>query len=354
MNIDDYYQEALQLLKQMIEIPSFSKEEDKVASLIFNFLSTKNANIFRKKNNVWAINKRFKPRLPTILLNSHIDTVLPNTGYTNNPFIPIESDGKLYGLGSNDAGGCVVSLIQVFLHFMESDKLKYNIILAITSEEEISGKNGLDCILPEFGNIDFAIVGEPTKMNMAIAEKGLMVIDCVVKGKSGHAARDEGENALYLAMKDIEWLKNLKLPKTSKLLGDVKITTTMIKAGTQHNIVPDKCEYTIDVRSTDKYSNEQLIEIFKENLIAELHPRSIRLNPSAIDETHVLIQAGIKMGRKIFGSPTTSDQALISAPSLKIGLGDSARSHTADEFIYLNEIKEGIGIYIEMLNEIIY
>ncbi|MGZ4033335.1 MAG: M20 family metallo-hydrolase [Bacteroidia bacterium] len=351
--MDKLVDEAILLLKELISIPSFSKEESNTADLIQQFLELKGIKASRELNNVWVFNKYFDQDKPTILLNSHHDTVKPNQGYTLDPFVAFERDGKLFGLGSNDAGGALVSLLATFIYFYEKD-LKYNFVFVASAEEEISGKNGIEFILPGLGKIDFAIVGEPTQMQLAIAEKGLIVLDCIAHGCAGHAAREEGENAIYKAMKDIEWFKNYQFPELSEILGPVKMSVTMIHSGTQHNIVPDKCEFTVDVRTTDAYSNEGVLEIIKRYVSSEVKPRSTRLNSSSINKDHVIVQAGLLLGRKVYGSPTTSDQALMNFPSLKLGPGDSARSHTADEFIYINEIKEGIELYIQMLNKIVF
>jgi len=345
--------EAIELLKQLITIPSFSKEEDTAADLIQHFIESKGIKIFRKLNNVWCYNTYFNEAKPTILLNSHHDTVKPNSSYTMNPFEAIANERKLYGLGSNDAGGALVSLLATFLCFCEKQNLKYNLIYAATAEEEISGLNGIGLILPELGKIDFAIVGEPTQMNLAIAEKGLVVLDCIVKGKSGHAARDEGENAIYNALKKIGWFQTFRFPKVSETLGPVIMNVTMIQSGTQHNVVPDNCCFTVDVRTTDVYTNSEVLEIIRKYVDCEIIPRSLRLNSSSIDMNHPIVIAGINFGKKTYGSPTGSDQAVMNFPSLKIGPGDSARSHTADEFIYIDEIKEGIELYIKILNQII-
>jgi acetylornithine deacetylase len=304
-------------------------------------------------NNVWACNKHFDPAKPTLLLNSHHDTVKPNAGYTRDPHQAKIEDGKLYGLGSNDAGGPLVSLLAAFLHFYERADLRYNLIYAATAEEEISGKNGIEAILPELGEIAVAIVGEPTQMHLAVAEKGLMVLDCISTGRPGHAAREAGANAIYKAMQDIEWFRTFSFPKVSEALGPVRMSVTVIKAGSQHNVVPAQCEFTVDVRTTDAYTNEEILEIISDHVQCQVKPRSTRLQPSSISVQHPLVQAGLKLGRKTYGSPTTSDQALLNCPSLKLGPGDSARSHTADEFIYVEEIKEGIELYVKMLNEII-
>jgi acetylornithine deacetylase len=351
---DQLYKEALELLQQLIRVPSFSREEDKTADVINDFLRRYDINTERQGNNVWAFNQNFNPALQTILLNSHHDTVKPNAGYTLDPFIPTIKDGKLYGLGSNDAGGCLVSLIATFLYFYSKQNLKYNLVFAATAEEEISGTNGLEAILPRLGEIDFAIVGEPTKMHLAVAEKGLLVLDCVAHGKAGHAAREEGVNAIYEALPDIEWFRNYKFDSVSEALGPVKMSVTAIQAGAQHNVVPDTCAFTVDVRVTDAYSLEEVLETIKQHVKASVVPRSVRLQPSGIPLNHPIVQAGLKLGRNTYGSPTTSDQALLRVPSVKIGPGDSARSHTADEYIELNELDEGIRLYIQMLSSVIY
>ncbi len=349
----DYSSQAISLLKQLIETPSLSREEDASAAILEKFFNENGVATHRMGNNVWAKNLHFDDSKPTILLNSHHDTVKPNAGYTNDPFAAIEKDRILYGLGSNDAGGCLVSLITTFLHFHSQEGLQYNLILAATAEEEISGKDGIESLLKVLPAIDVGIVGEPTLMDMAIAEKGLMVLDCLAKGQSGHAAREEGDNAIYKAIKDIEWFKNYQFPKVSEMLGPVKMSVTMIDAGSQHNVVPDECRFVVDVRTTDAYSNQETLDIIKANVSSEVTPRSTRLNPSGIDINHPIVKAGSSLGRKTYGSPTLSDQALMPFPTLKIGPGDSARSHTADEFIYVNEIEEGIGLYIKLLSTVL-
>ena len=345
--------ESITLLKQLIAISSFSKEEEKTAGLIQKHLESKGINTFRQLNNVWCFNKNFDNAKPTILLNSHHDTVKPNNGFKLNPFEALVHDGKLYGLGSNDAGGALVSLLAAFLYFNKKKNLNYNLIYAATAEEEISGKGGVELILSEFGKIDFAIVGEPTEMQLAISEKGLMVLDCIVKGKPGHAAREEGDNAIYKAIKAIDWFQTFQFPKISETLGSVKMSVTMIQSGTQHNVVPDICCFTVDIRTTDVYSNIEVLEIINDNVDCEIKPRSLHLNSSSIGKYHPIVKAGISLGRITYGSPTSSDQALMNFPSLKIGPGNSARSHTADEYIYLNELEEGIELYIKMLNEVL-
>lgn len=352
-DIQTLSEQAIDLLQQLIRIPSFSREEDKTADAIYEFMRQRGINMHRKLNNLWAWNKYFDPAKPTILLNSHHDTVKPNSGYTRDPFEAKIEDGKLYGLGSNDAGGCLVSLIAVFLYFYEKQNLKYNFCLATTAEEEISGVNGLELIIPELGNLDFGIVGEPTQMQLAIAEKGLMVLDCTAHGKAGHAAREEGENAIYKALPDIEWFRNYRFPKESEVFGPVKMSVTIINAGSQHNVVPASCTFTVDVRVTDAYRNEEVLEIIRQHVSCDVKPRSIRLKPSKIDKDHPIVKAGIALGRTTYGSPTTSDQSLLDIQSIKVGPGDSARSHTADEFVYVDEIREGVVLYVKMLEQIV-
>ena len=345
--------DAIELLKDLIQTESFSKQEDDTAAILEEFFRERNIPFRRKKNNIWAKNKHFDASKPTVLLNSHHDTVKPNPSWTLNPLNPLVKEGKLYGLGSNDAGGCLVSLIATFCYYYHRNDLKYNVVMAVSAEEEISGRDGLEILVPEMPEIEFAIVGEPTQMHLAVAEKGLLVLDCIAHGKSGHAARDEGENALYKAMKDIAWFQDYKFPKVSENLGPIKMSVTMINAGSQHNVVPDTCKFTVDIRVTEQYTLEEITDIVKKNIESEVVPRSIRLRPSSIPKEHPIVQAGISMGRNTYGSPTTSDQALLDCPSLKMGPGDSARSHTADEFIYLDEIEEGIKLYITMLGKVI-
>lgn len=346
------FQDSLDLLCKLISIPSFSREEENTASAIELFLNEKGIETHRKLNNVWAFNKHYNASKPTILLNSHHDTVKPNAGYTRDPFSADLEDGKLYGLGSNDAGGCLVSLIAAFRYFYDKKGLKYNFCLAATAEEEISGRNGIELIIPELGPLDFAIVGEPTLMDLAVAERGLMVLDCVAHGKAGHAAREEGENAIYKAIKDIEWFRTYEFAKKSALFGPIKMSVTVIEAGSQHNVVPAICKFTVDVRVTDAYRNEEVLKIISNHISSDVTPRSTRLKPSSIPLDHPIVKAGIAMGRNTYGSPTTSDQALLDIDSLKIGPGNSARSHMADEFVYVDEIKEGIELYIKLISEI--
>jgi acetylornithine deacetylase len=342
------FENATSLLISLIETPSLSKQEVETAALIAGFFEKWNIKTHRKGNNIWAYNQKFDPNKPSILLNSHHDTVKPNVGYTKDPYQAIEENGRLYGLGSNDAGGCLVSLIAVFCYFYEKDT-PYNIVIAATAEEEISGKNGIESILPELPEFELAIVGEPTLMQMAVAEKGLLVIDATVKGVAGHAAREEGENAIYKTLDDLNVIKDFQFKKVSPFLGETKVTATIIQAGSQHNVIPDICTYTLDVRVTDSYSLEEAFSELKEVLQAELEPRSLRLNSSKVPEDHKILHVGKALGLETYGSPTLSDQALIPYPSVKIGPGDSARSHTADEFIYIDEIQKGIEGYITLL-----
>ncbi|SOD20068.1 M20 family metallo-hydrolase [Pedobacter xixiisoli] len=351
--IDRLIKESTELLRDLIRIQSFSKEEDRTANLIAQFLGEHGIKTNRKLNNVWAYNKHFDAAKPTILLNSHHDTVKPNSGYTRDPYDAAIEDGMLFGLGSNDAGGCLVSLIATFLYFYEQEGLKYNFCLAATAEEEISGNDGLELVIPDLGELEFAIVGEPTEMHLAIAEKGLLVIDCTAHGKAGHAAREEGENAIYKALPDIEWFRTYQFPKVSEVFGPVKMTVTIINAGSQHNVVPANCTFTVDVRVTDAYTNEEVVEIIKQHVNCEVKPRSVRLKPSSIDKNHPIVVSGIALGKTTYGSPTTSDQALLSIPSLKCGPGFSGRSHMADEFLYVDEIRQGIEGYIAMLKPVV-
>ncbi len=346
--------DAIGLLKKLIATPSFSKEEDNTAEIIENFLEAKGVSTYSYLNNIYARNKYFDESKPTILLNSHHDTVRPNKGYTLDPFLPMEKEGKLYGLGSNDAGGCLVSLISTFLYYYNQPSLNYNLLIAASAEEEISGHNGVEILLPRLPKIDFGIVGEPTLLNMAIAEKGLLVLDCTAHGRAGHAAREEGDNAIYKAMKDMEWFRTYRYDKVSSLLGPMKMSVTIINAGSQHNVVPNECKFTVDVRVNELYTFEEVLGVIKENVQSDVQPRSSRLRSTSIPIEHPLIQAGIALGRTYYGSPTTSDKALMNFPTLKMGPGDSARSHSADEFIYIDEIGNGIEMYIKLLEKLLY
>ncbi len=346
----EQYYEAIDLLKGMISRPSFSREETAVADYLQKCWSDAGHHLFRKGNNLWIIAPGFDFAKPTLLLNSHIDTVKPAAGWQKDPFLPEETeDDRLYGLGSNDAGASVVSLYEAFT-ILSAKAQPYNLIFLASCEEEVSGKNGIECVLPELPPIRFAVVGEPTGMRPAIAEKGLMVLDCVATGKAGHAARNEGVNAIYKAIEDINWFSTYQFPEKSDLLGPVKMTVTIIKAGTQHNVVPDRCEFTVDIRSNEFYSNERLFELIKEQVGCEIKARSFRLNSSRTEPEHPFVQRCLMLGKEPFGSPTLSDQALMRFPSVKIGPGDSARSHSADEFIYGPEIRDAITTYVRLLD----
>ncbi len=344
---------ALELLKNLIRTQSFSEEEEGTALLIENWFSSEKIPFERLGNNIISYNKYFDKSKPTILLNSHHDTVKPNLAYTKDPLDAHIEDGKLFGLGSNDAGGCLVSLIATFTYYYQQENLKYNIVIVASAEEENSGENGLNSTLSQLPKIDFAIVGEPTLMNLAIAEKGLVVFDGVVKGTPSHAAHLNDDNSIYKTLKTLEWFRDFKFEKVSEVLGEVKMTVTQINAGKQHNVVPAETHLVIDVRVNDKYSNQEVYDTIVQLAPCKVTPRSLRLNSSSIDESHPIVQAGIKMGRETYGSPTLSDQSVLSCQSLKLGPGDSTRSHSANEFIYIDEIKEGIKIYIELLNRII-
>lgn len=351
--ISTYAEKAIALLEKLIVTSSMSKQEAETAKILEEYLNQHKVAYHREENNIIAKSKYFDASKPSLLLNSHHDTVKPNAGYSKNPFEAVVEDGKLYGLGSNDAGGCLVSLIQTFLHFYSLD-IPYNIILVASAEEEISGKNGIESLIHLLPNVELAIVGEPTKMQVAVAEKGLMVIDAVVRGKAGHAAREEGENAIYKALEDLNKIQSFEFERISDFLGKTKVSATIIQAGSQHNVVPDLCTYTLDVRVTDSYTLEEALSELRSNLQAELTPRSLRLNSSKVPSNHKVLKVISNLNLIQYGSPTLSDQALIPFPSIKIGPGDSARSHAADEFIHIKEIHEGIEGYINLLNSYIY
>jgi acetylornithine deacetylase len=354
MNNGNHYIDAIGLLKALITIPSFSKEEGKTADAIEAYLQSKGIPTHRLLNNIWATNRHFDAAKPTILLNSHHDTVKPNKAYTLDPFAPLEKDGKLYGLGSNDAGGSLVSLIETFLFYNDRADLVCNLLLAATAEEEISGHNGIELLLPSLGRIEFGIVGEPTKMQLAVAEKGLLVLDCTTHGKAGHAAREEGENAIYKAIKDIGWFRTYRAPRISGLLGPVKMSVTVIDTDNKaHNVVPSQCHFVVDVRVNELYGFEELLEVIRGNVGCDVVPRSLRMRSSSIPVDHPIVSSGLALGRACYGSPTTSDKALMPFPTLKTGPGDSARSHTADEYIFVDEIAEGIQGYIDLLKPVI-
>lgn len=345
---------AIELLKQLIETPSFSSEEEGTAVLIENWFHEFHIPYQRKQNNIYAFNKHYTEGKPLLLLNSHHDTVKPNAGYTKDPFKAIVEDGKLYGLGSNDAGGCLVSLLATFVHFYEQENLSHNIVIVASAEEESSGPNGLNSMLAHLPHIDVAIVGEPTQMKLAIAEKGLVVFDAVVKGTPSHAAHPNNDNAVYNCIEVLKWFQEKKFEKVSEVLGEVKLTVTQINGGKQHNVVPAQVELVIDVRVNDKYTNAEIAEILEKEAPCKVTARSLRLNSSSIDKNHDLVKAGVALGRETYGSPTLSDQSVLSCQSLKLGPGDSPRSHSADEFIYLNEIEEGVRLYIEILTSFLF
>jgi len=351
--ISENTSKAIDLLKKMIETQSFSGEEEGTAKLLETWFEQNKIPRKRDNNNIWATNKYFDKRKPTILLNSHHDTVKPNKAYTKNPLKAEEVAGELYGLGSNDAGGSLVALLATFTYYYAVENLKYNLVLLASAEEENSGDKGIRSVLHLLPKIDFAIVGEPTLMQLAIAEKGLLVLDCYAHGTAGHAAHGLGENSIYKAMEAIQWFEKYKFPEISETLGEIRMTVTQVDAGNQHNVIPAVCHFVVDVRTTEKYSNKEVLEIIKKNVSVEVKERSLRLNSSSISKNHAIVKAGISLGRKVYGSPTLSDQSNLSCPSLKLGPGDSFRSHTADEFIYIDEIKEGVNIYIDLLKEIL-
>ena len=354
MNIEKLTQEALELLKNLIKTQSFSSEEEGTATFIENWFNTHDIPFQRQANNIWAINKNFKEGKTTLLLNSHHDTVQPNNGYTRDPYSPDIEDGKLYGLGSNDAGGCLVSLIATFTYFYAYENPKYNLVLVASGEEESSGPNGLNSMLKVIPHIDVAIVGEPTLMNLAIAEKGLVVFDAQVLGTPSHVAHPNANNAIYNCIPVLQWFKDFKFEKVSEALGEVKMTVTQINGGKQHNAVPADIDLVVDVRVNDQYSNKEIADLLQAQAPCDsIKPRSLRLNSSSIPKEHELVKAGIALGRSTYGSPTLSDQAVLSCPSLKLGPGDSTRSHSADEYIYVKEIEEGIQIYIDLLESIL-
>lgn len=349
VDIKYYTHDALTLLHSLISIPSISRDEQAAADFLQNFIEESGIMTSRSGNNIWCKAPGFDPGKPTILLNSHIDTVKPVHGWRKQPFTSKYEDGKLYGLGSNDAGASVVSLFQAFRYLSKSQQA-YNLMFLASCEEEVSGKNGIESVLPRLPRIDLGVVGEPTDMNPAVAEKGLMVLDVTAYGKAGHAARNEGENAIYKAIHDIEWFSTYRFPLESSLLGPVKMSVTQINAGTQHNVVPDICNFVVDIRSNEFYSNEELFHQIEEHIQSVPKARSFRLNSSRIDADHPFVKRAEELGKTTFGSPTLSDQALMKFPSVKIGPGKSSRSHTADEFIMVSEIEEGIDLYIKILD----
>ena len=342
--------EAVGLLQSLIAIPSVSRDEQRAADCLQQYIELQGMETGRRGNNVWCLSPMFDLRKPTLLLNSHIDTVKPVSGWRHDPFRPVlEANGKLYGLGSNDAGASVVSLLQAFLQLCRTTQ-PYNLIYLASCEEEVSGKEGVESVLPQLPPIDFALVGEPTEMQPAIAEKGLMVLDVTATGRSGHAARDEGDNAIYKVLDDIAWFRDYRFPKESSLLGSVKMSVTMLNAGTQHNVIPDRCSFVVDIRSNECYTNQELFDLIVPHLKCEARARSFRLGSSHVPPEHPMVRRALSLGRTPFGSPTLSDQALMPFPSMKMGPGKSSRSHTADEFVFVKEISEAIGLYLDLLD----
>lgn len=342
----------VEVLSELITIQSLSKEEELARALIAGILTSYNVDFNIDLNNIWAQNKHYDESKFTVLLNSHLDTVKPNKGYSKNPYEPIIEDGKLYGLGSNDAGGALVTLLGTFLHFYNDEDLPFNLVFAASAEEEISGKNGMEYLFPNLPKIDFAIVGEPTLLDISIAERGLMVLDCKAIGKSGHAARKEGVNAIYEAIKDINWFNTFEFPNHSDEIGGISMSVTVINAGSQHNVVPAECDFVVDVRVNDKYSNQEVLDIIKSNVACEVTARSTRLNSSGVNLSHPIRIVADKLGINVYGSPTLSDQSLMPCESIKMGPGDSARSHTADEFIFVDELEQAIPKYIAVLTQL--
>lgn len=342
--------DSISILQSLIKIPSFSREENDVADFFEKKMrEVLNLNVQRHKNNLWVCSPDYDTQKPTILLSAHLDTVKPTSNWTKDPFSATIEDEKLFGLGSNDDGINVVVFLAVFEQLIKQSQ-PYNLIFAATAEEEVSGKNGIEALLSQLPKIDFAIIGEPTNLNLAVAEKGLLVLDVEAKGRAGHAARDEGENAIYKAVSAINWFQNYNFEKTSELLGNVKMTVTQINAGTQHNVIPDACSFVVDIRTNELYSNQAIVDIVKQHIdMCEVMPRSTRLNSTSTPRNN-LIEKAVRLGAKTFGSPTLSDQALLPFPSVKIGAGDSARSHTADEYVFLSEIENGINFFVKWLN----
>lgn len=344
--------EALNLLKVLISTPSMSREEEAAANALQNYMERSGILTNRSGNNVWCVSPQFSLDKPTLLLNSHVDTVKPVSGWQKQPFTPTEVNGKLYGLGSNDAGGSLVCLFQTFCRLTRKEQ-PYNLIFLASCEEEVSGKNGIESVLPKLPPIALGIVGEPTEMQPAIAEKGLMVLDVTAHGKAGHAAREEGDNAIYHALTDIEWFRTYRFERVSPLLGPVKMSVTQINAGTQHNVIPDRCSFVVDIRSNELYTNEELFSLISQHVSSEVTARSFRLNSSHIDASHPVVRRAVELGRTPYGSPTLSDQALMPFPSVKIGPGKSSRSHTANEYILIRELEEALDLYYELLDGLV-
>ena len=346
---EEYVSDAVELLKKLIATPSVSRNEKDAADIMEQTIRSYGFEPQREANNIWMIDPHYDESRPTLLLNAHIDTVKPVASWTRDPFSPDVEDGVLYGLGSNDCGGGLCSLLQIFRMLTEKPQ-QYNLIYLASAEEEVSGKDGITRALPLLPHIDLAIVGEPTGMNPAVAEKGLMVLDVIAHGKSGHAARNEGVNAIYEALDDMRWIRDYKFEKVSEFLGPTKMTLTVVNAGTQHNVIPDKCTMLVDIRTNEFYDNEEVFEFISQHLKSEVKAHSFRLKSSRIDPEHPLIKKCVAMGMKPFGSPTLSDQALMHFPSFKLGPGESSRSHSANEFIRISEIRDAIAKYETLLD----
>ena len=349
MTLEQYVSDAVQLLKKLIATPSVSRNEKDAADIMEQTIRSYGFEPQREANNLWIIDPHYDESRPTLLLNAHIDTVKPVASWSRDPFSPDVEDGVLYGLGSNDCGGGLCSLLQIFRMLTEKPQ-SYNLIYLASAEEEVSGKDGITRALPLLPHIDLAIVGEPTGMNPAVAEKGLMVLDVIAHGKSGHAARNEGVNAIYEALDDMRWIRDYKFEKVSEFLGPTKMTLTVVNAGTQHNVIPDKCTMLVDIRTNEFYDNEEVYEFIRQHLKSEVKAHSFRLKSSRIDPEHPLIRKCVAMGMKPFGSPTLSDQALMHFPSFKLGPGESSRSHSANEFIRISEIRDAIAKYETLLD----
>ena len=349
MTQEQYVSDAVQLLKKLIATPSVSRNEKDAADIMEQTIRSYGFEPQREANNLWIIDPHYDESRPTLLLNAHIDTVKPVASWSRDPFSPDVEDGVLYGLGSNDCGGGLCSLLQIFRMLTEKPQ-SYNLVYLASAEEEVSGKDGITRALPLLPHIDLAIVGEPTGMNPAVAEKGLMVLDVIAHGKSGHAARNEGVNAIYEALDDMRWIRDYKFEKVSEFLGPTKMTLTVVNAGTQHNVIPDKCTILVDIRTNEFYDNEEVYEFIRQHLKSEVKAHSFRLKSSRIDPEHPLIRKCVAMGMKPFGSPTLSDQALMHFPSFKLGPGESSRSHSANEFIRISEIRDAIAKYETLLD----
>jgi acetylornithine deacetylase len=343
--------EAIDLVSDLVRTPSFSGEEHATADLLAHWLRARGATVHRKGNNVWSFGETVDEAKPTLMLCSHHDTVRPVASWQRDPFDPLMTEGRIIGLGSNDAGGCVAALCMTFLALRKRGDLPFNVLLVLSAEEEIAGDGGLVSVMEEVGSVALAIVGEPTDMALAVAEKGLLVLDCTAYGVAGHAARSTGVNAISIAMRDIDWIERQVFPDESPLLGPVKMTVTQIEAGTQHNVVPDRCRFVVDVRVTERYTHEEILDTLRTHLLSDVQPRSMRLRPSAIPDDHPIVRAAADLGFACFGSPTMSDQAMLAIPSVKIGPGRSERSHTAEEYVTIEELERGLRMYHDLIHK---